>query len=74
MSFNFQWGGQTYNQTLASRVEGVNPNSNCDRRVLYDRWKKPGDPDLFLKNIALEENCVESDDPLCTGLQLFSDR
>ena len=43
MSFNFQWGGQTYNQTLASRVEGVNPNSNCDRRVLYDRWKKPGD-------------------------------
>ena len=55
MSFNFQWGGQTYNQTLASRVEGVNPNSNCDRRVLYDRWKKPGDR-TFFKNIALEEN------------------
>ena len=42
-------------QTLASRVEGVNPNSNCDRRVLYDRWKKPGDR-TFFKNIALEEN------------------
>ncbi|MEG1737417.1 MAG: SusC/RagA family TonB-linked outer membrane protein [Odoribacter sp.] len=55
MSFNFQYGGQTYNQTLASRVEGVNPNNNCDRRVLYDRWKKPGDR-TFFKNIALEEN------------------
>lgn len=55
MSFNFQWGGQTYNQTLASRVEGVDPNNNCDRRVLYDRWKKPGDR-VFFKNIALQEN------------------
>lgn len=55
MSFNFQCGGQTYNQTLASRVEGVDPNSNCDRRVLYDRWKKPGDR-TFFKNIALEES------------------
>ena len=55
MSCNFQWGGQTYNQTLASRVEGVNPNNNCDRRVLYDRWKQPGDR-TFFKNIALQEN------------------
>lgn len=55
MSFNFQYGGQTYNETLASRVEGVDPNSNCDRRVLYDRWKKPGDR-TFFKNIALQEN------------------
>ena len=55
MSCNFQWGGQTYNQTLASRVEGVNPNDNCDRRVLYDRWKQPGDK-TFFKNIALQEN------------------
>ena len=56
MSFNFQWGGQTYNQTLASRVEGVNPNSNCDRRVLYDRWKKPGDR-TFLKISLWKKMC-----------------
>ena len=36
-------------------VEGVDPNNNCDRRVLYDRWKKPGDR-VFFKNIALQEN------------------
>lgn len=58
MSFNFQWGGQTYNQTLASRVEGVDPNNNCDRRVLYDRWKKPGDR-TFFKGVSLRENVSE---------------
>ena len=58
MSFNFQWGGQMYNQTLASRVEGVDPNNNCDRRVLYDRWKKPGDR-TFFKGVALRENVAD---------------
>ena len=55
ISMNFEWGAQTYNSTLASRVEGVNPNFNADRRVFTDRWKQPGDK-TFFKNIALEEN------------------
>lgn len=55
VSMNFELGAQTYNSTLAERVEGANPNYNADRRVLTERWKKPGDK-TFFKNIALEEN------------------
>lgn len=55
ISMNFEYGAQTYNSTLAERVEGVNPNYNADRRVLTERWKKPGDK-TFFKNIALQEN------------------
>ncbi|MGN0189212.1 MAG: SusC/RagA family TonB-linked outer membrane protein [Candidatus Cryptobacteroides sp.] len=54
--FNFQWknftvytsflyeaGGYRYNQTLATKVEGVSIyQSNVDRRVLTDRWTTPG--------------------------------
>lgn len=39
----YRWGGQAYNSTLATKVEGANPTYNADRRVLYDRWKEPGD-------------------------------
>lgn len=48
--FKYSLGGDVYNQTLASRVEGANPNNNADRRVLNDRWKNPGDNALY-KNI-----------------------
>ena len=54
--FNFQWknftvytsflyeaGGDRYNSTLATKVEGVSIyQSNVDRRVLTDRWSTPG--------------------------------
>ena len=50
MSFNYYWGGKTYNQTLVDRVE-VTTNtlmtSNVDRRVLTDRWMQPGDVTFF---------------------------
>ncbi len=39
----YRWGGKSYNSTLATKVEGANPTYNADRRVLYDRWKEPGD-------------------------------
>lgn len=43
-SFQYQWGGQEYNQTLVDRVENADiANQNVDLRVLTDRWKKPGD-------------------------------
>ena len=43
-SFSYDWGKQTYNQTLVDQVENADiQNSNVDRRVLTDRWQKPGD-------------------------------
>lgn len=49
-TFMYEWGGQTYNQTLADRVEGVNVyESNADRRVLTQRWQKPGDVAMYKK-------------------------
>lgn len=41
--FSYRCGGQMYNSTLANKVENISPIDNADRRVLYDRWKKPGD-------------------------------
>lgn len=43
MLFNYEYGAKTYNSTLATKVEGADPLYNADKRVLYDRWKKPGD-------------------------------
>lgn len=49
-----------YNQTLVSRVEGVQPTVNVDRRVLQDRWKNPGDV-TFYKDIADRSTSPVSD-------------
>ncbi|MDL2319772.1 SusC/RagA family TonB-linked outer membrane protein [Alistipes sp. OttesenSCG-928-B03] len=45
--FNYRIGGQTYNSTLVERVENVWNWNNTDRRVLEDRWQKPGDITYF---------------------------
>ena len=51
-SFMYQFGGQQYNSTLLTKVECVNlANNNADKRVLTERWQKPGDV-TPLKNIA----------------------
>ena len=43
-TFKYECGGQLYNSTLVDKVENVNIyNVNADKRVLTDRWKKPGD-------------------------------
>ena len=47
MSFLYECGGQLYNQTLVDRVENASLTYNADRRVLYDRWQKPGDVAFF---------------------------
>ncbi|MCT1530943.1 SusC/RagA family TonB-linked outer membrane protein [Sphingobacterium daejeonense] len=41
--FNYTLGGQVYNQTLVDKIENIDPWYNADRRVLYERWKMPGD-------------------------------
>lgn len=43
-TFMYEFGGQSYNRTLADKVEGVDiVNENADKRVLTERWKQPGD-------------------------------
>lgn len=45
--FSYRYGGQMYNYTLVSKVENIYPFDNADKRVLYDRWKNPGDKAMF---------------------------
>lgn len=45
--FQYSIGGDAYNSTLSSRVEGANPAYNADRRVLNDRWTTPGQHALY---------------------------
>lgn len=45
--FQYSLGGDSYNSTLAQRVEGANPSYNADRRVLNDRWTTPGQHALY---------------------------
>lgn len=43
-SFSYEWGKQIYNETLVNSVENADiENSNVDKRVLTQRWEKPGD-------------------------------
>ena len=43
-SFMYQWGAQSYNETLLNKVENANIEyNNVDRRILTQRWMKPGD-------------------------------
>lgn len=47
MNFAYELGAKKYNSTLASKVEGADVYYNADKRVLYDRWKQPGDICMF---------------------------
>ncbi|WP_059026346.1 SusC/RagA family TonB-linked outer membrane protein [Gabonibacter massiliensis] len=54
-SFLYEFGGQRYNETLVRKVENVDiAEENADRRVLLERWRKPGDK-TFLKDIRNRE-------------------
>lgn len=43
LAFNYKFGGQVYNQTLVDKVENADLRYNVDKRVLTERWQKPGD-------------------------------
>ncbi|MFR6542832.1 MAG: hypothetical protein ACLUPL_09820 [Butyricimonas virosa] len=43
----YKFGGDAYNNTLADKVENINPWENVDRRAFTDRWKEPGDLKRF---------------------------
>ena len=54
-NFRFSAGGDRYNTTLVDRVENADLTMNTDKRVLTDRWQKPGDVVAFK---ALKDNSV----------------
>lgn len=56
---NYQAGIDAYNQTLANRVENLDLTWQGDKRVLYDRWQKPGDQ-TFFKGLADENGYTVS--------------
>ncbi|HVK49454.1 MAG TPA: hypothetical protein VM488_16450, partial [Pseudobacter sp.] len=56
---NYQAGIDAYNQTLARRVENLDLTWQGDKRVLYDRWQKPGDQ-TFFKGLADENGYTVS--------------
>ena len=47
ISMNYRWGGQIYNSTLVSKVENADIHYNVDKRVMTERWQKPGDMALY---------------------------
>lgn len=54
-TFQYEFGGYRYNETLRANVENADiAGSNVDKRVLTDRWQKPGDK-VMLKDIADRE-------------------
>lgn len=62
-SFMYEVGGQQYNQTLVDKVENVNVyTDNVDRRVLTDRWTKPGDIAKY-KSLVTGRETVEMTKP-----------
>ncbi len=50
--FNYQFGGQLYNYTLANRVENIDVGNNVDRRAYDLGWTKPGDVALYKRITA----------------------
>lgn len=44
---SYRWGGQIFNTTLVNKVENCNVAYNVDKRVLSNRWQKPGDVALY---------------------------
>jgi TonB-linked SusC/RagA family outer membrane protein len=49
MIFNYRFGGKIYNQTLADRVESVDPRENVDVRAYTLGWTEPGDESQFTR-------------------------
>lgn len=47
ISMNYRWGGQIYNSTLVNKVENADIHYNVDKRVMTERWQKPGDMALY---------------------------
>lgn len=53
--FNYQFGGQLYNQTLVDKVESVDPAFNVDRRAYDLGWSGPGDISQYTRITTSKE-------------------
>ena len=63
LSLAYHWGGVVYNSTLLDRVELLRayiPEQNVDRRVLTDRWSRPGDIATFKKIPTADETDIQT--------------
>lgn len=49
LNFRYNFGGQTYNETLVQKVENSDLIYNADRRVLDLRWKKVWDKSQYTR-------------------------
>ncbi|MDN5284238.1 MAG: SusC/RagA family TonB-linked outer membrane protein [Mucilaginibacter sp.] len=54
IGFAARFGGKKLNQTLLSQVENAYPRINLDRRVLDQRWQKPGDIAAYRSLLATD--------------------
>lgn len=58
--FELRLGGQKFNSTLLNKVENANAEVNVDKRVLSERWEKPGDITRY-KGLANTNNTYAND-------------
>ena len=71
-SFMYEFGAQRYNQTLVDKVENVNVyTSNVDRRVMEDRWMKPGDIAKY-KKISTDRSTTNFTKPTSRFVQDYN--
>ena len=71
-SFMYEFGAQRYNQTLVDKVENVNVYaSNVDRRVMEDRWMKPGDIAKY-KKISTDRSTTNFTKPTSRFVQDYN--
>lgn len=48
---NYDFGGEKFNETLMNKIENNDIYVNADKRILEERWRKPGDISNY-KSIA----------------------
>lgn len=60
-SFGLRLGGKKLNSTLMSKVENADVSYNADRRVLTERWEKPGDIAAFKSLSSSIDNSYPND-------------
>jgi hypothetical protein len=61
LSFGLRMGGKKLNSTLMSKVENAVVTYNQDRRVITDRWRKPGDITAFKSLSGTIDNSYPND-------------
>lgn len=72
-NFMYEFGGQRYNQTLVDRVENADIYSeNVDKRILTDRWQKPGDKAKYKKMESGRSGGIRTTQPTSRFVQDYN--